>query len=390
MTKTRVPGRSVKKLSLFPLPTQAGSGPGDRCGMSRMFLGSPEPDPAPNRHRAPATRFCRSVLGTVVVMLAAGCATGQAARAPGPKLSERTHLVGHGESMEGAEQAKARARADVCAQVRSQVESVLVVEGTAGGGQDSDRIKETVRQTCEFRHNELIHVDPNVECDDGRCRATAYMVRTEAGAVLLEEYRRGAAGFRASTAEALAATDDPARFTTAFRRASDEWSQALEPLSFELRVIAGGVMPEMRDDAQRAQDLEAARDRLLSSIRIDVNLTRLPAADRDSLGNALVSALSALGLTAATGTGCTGTLSLDPAATITCDRGYFGPQCKLALSGTLEKCSDGRELSPLAATFTGAHPRDESSARRQATSQAAGAALESALREQLGAVLPVR
>ena len=54
--------RSVEKLSLRPLPRQAGSVPGDRCGTSGMGLGSPEPDPAPNRHRALATHSCRSVL----------------------------------------------------------------------------------------------------------------------------------------------------------------------------------------------------------------------------------------------------------------------------------------------------------------------------------------
>ena len=69
----RMPGRSGKELPLRPLPLRAGSGPGDRCGISRICLGSPEPDPAPNRHRAPATHFCRSALAALVMLGAVGC-----------------------------------------------------------------------------------------------------------------------------------------------------------------------------------------------------------------------------------------------------------------------------------------------------------------------------
>ena len=79
-------GRSGKKLSLRPLPLRAASGPGDRCGISLICLGSPEPDPAPNRHRALATHSCRSVLawtrmalmGVFVATQLGACATGGA------------------------------------------------------------------------------------------------------------------------------------------------------------------------------------------------------------------------------------------------------------------------------------------------------------------------
>ena len=79
-----VPGRSGKKLSLHPPPRQAASGPGDRCGISTICLGSPGPEPAPNRHRALATHFCRSVLALLLV----ACSDGS----PAPPTATLTEL----------------------------------------------------------------------------------------------------------------------------------------------------------------------------------------------------------------------------------------------------------------------------------------------------------
>ena len=64
-------GRSGKKLSLRPPPLRTASGPGVRSGISRIGLGSPEADPAPNRHRALATHFCRSVLVLAAMLVPA-------------------------------------------------------------------------------------------------------------------------------------------------------------------------------------------------------------------------------------------------------------------------------------------------------------------------------
>ncbi len=327
---------------------------------------------------------CARVLPAVLFALACGAVPDAA---PKKTWSARHYIVARGHGADPAT-ARANARANVSAQVHSALRSTLEVEVGERGGDAYTHARRSVVESTEFRHAELIAVEP-AECADG-CVAVAHLDRREVLGILSAEYARARAPFAEAAAATEAAGEDPLRFTPHFGQAAAAWRD-VAGLGYQLRVVGRGDAPAFAEDDARFRGLLTRRARLMAASRVTVLRGEVDEAVAPAVQRALVDAFGRLGVPATPAEACADGLVFEPRADVRCAPGSLGPRCVLDLTGTLSSCAGGvmAEVDLRSAKVAGAHPSSEHDARRALGRRITADALVGPLGSKMAQVLPI-
>ncbi|MFN3202630.1 MAG: hypothetical protein ACE366_29835 [Bradymonadia bacterium] len=311
------------------------------------------------------------------------------------KYSERRYVVGHGLGPSQAE-AQADAKARVAKQVSASLQADLKVSTQESSGQASTTVDRFIRETSDFERAELIKLvdDANYCGDSGeeRCRAMAVMSRGEYLDALAEAYSQQRPAFTEAATGAERSGSDITKFTRNFRVAMDAYTP-LATLARRAKVVAGGGIEGMEADNRRARSLIAARASKMSALKITV----VPGALQNpkvetAVQRSLVSAISTLGMSGASGESCNDGLAMTLEGQVDCAQGSLGSRCSLPLTARLTDCNTGAELAPLdfrPLKLKGAHPKRMDMALTALIKKAGEAPMADTLRAQLRAVLPL-
>lgn len=343
------------------------------------------------------------VRACLALVAAAGCGGGTAVvQGDGPRrgrtdpVSDDRMLVGVGESCEGRAAAEMAARAQVAAQIESTLRQVVEVEIASGDRGDWERVLSRGRQEVRFGHGEWIQVR-QVEGPDRRgChRAVAVMDRADGTRLLREEYRGMAAAFRAEAARAAVQRGDLAGFTSPFREAGRQFEELARQAMRIAAVDPGRQLPaEFREDRETWEGLVVMQQALLQSLRVAVVAGRIdPPEAREAVLGAVQAALGRLGLVARVAGSCDGDLGVFVEAVTECRWASLGWQCEVRGGIRIRGCQRGdlpRGEFDLGRLAQAAHPSREDVARREVLRRLGSEAMETAIREAIGEVLPLR
>lgn len=349
--------------------------------------------------RAFAQRWCVCALGAMAFMTLVATPSLAGSREKVEKqLAKRypvaRYVVSVGQSEAGPEQAEAHARAEVAAQVRSELTAVLTTEESSttkdGLNQYFQQIVSRTESRTSFKHGELILNDPKLAARDGRIWiAVGVLDRDEAARAMQQEYDMQAVEFR-SVAKVLLDGDRPLpEWTATLRRAEIAFQDMLIP-AFGMRALKRE--PErFESDFERFQRIEAERTRRLAGVRIGLAVEGVHNEVRP-LVSRVGEVLAKLGLGSAPA-GCpSGGYQLQIVPQLVSESGMFGPVVRLSLSGSLVRC-DGHEpigsISVSNADFIGTDTRDRNRAMDSLWEQVSTDRLLPLLRAELARYLPV-
>ena len=336
-----------------------------------------------------------SLLGLCAFATLSGCG----GAAPGPDMealkgrySERTYIVGHGSGPTEAE-AKADARSQVANQISASLKADLQVTTSESSGDTDVKVSRFIQETSDFDRAEMIKVVRKAShCAEGQCTAMAVLSRGDYLDTLAEDYADQRPNFTEAATAAERGGEDITRFTRNFRAAMNAYSP-LARIARRAKVVAGGGIDGMEADDRRARSLVAMRASKLGALKITINAGGLANAKVEAaLEQRLISAMSQLGLSAASGAKCSEGLSLVLSGAIDCAQGTLGSRCSLPLTARLAECDSGTEIAPLdfrALKLKGAHPKRMDLALAALIDKAGKAQLVDPLKQQLHAVLPL-
>lgn len=330
-----------------------------------------------------------ATMGTIVV----GCGAGPRLEPADveQRYPTRRYIasVGYAGTRSAAERA---ARTEVAGAVRSSIRARIVDVQKQSGDDFDDYTEQRIEQVSTFAHAELIRVEPSLTgCADGTCYAVAALDRRRAVQVLGAAYQGQREDFE-RTASAAEASEDVPRFSRELVAAQSAYDR-LEPAAYQLDVITRGEAGELADVRKRLRGLQTKRDTLLRTTPFAVLRGQFtPDSVGDAARNALVGALSRLGLHPEIRESCATGYAVEPAGVTTCGRGQLGPQCKLKMKLRILRCP-GDELARAdlgKAKLIGTHPRDKARALQRLIGRLEPKLLVSPLRDALIHHLPLR
>ena len=314
-----------------------------------------------------------------------------------PKYPRAGYITAVGMSDRGAREAEQDAKARVAEQVRSEIEAVslsVMEEVTRGGStESSQKLYSEVKSRTGYAHAEMIRVDPGTAARvDSLHYAFAYLSRAHMFDVLRAEYEAGAAKLRRAAEALPSLADDPAAFTTTYHMAHDAYRD-LTAKAFEIRAVTGRAYEEHGRDERIHRQLEEMGEEVLRGFEMSVAIRCDEGpATREVVLMALTGALARLGLTATPGACAPRRHTLEVVIDVTCRRGYFGPECEMALTGALVHCASGRVLAELElgdGAYNGIHTRDEGKAMEAIYERVTAESLLPKLGKGLSTVLPI-
>lgn len=304
-------------------------------------------------------------------------------------LPRSTYVTAWGTSRESAREAALDAQAQVAAQVRSSLtaETRSIARAIMRDNEVTDfqELVSEVRTTTSFEHAELIRVvEPSRHEKNGEFLVLAALRRSDLARVLQEGYDTAAASFRPAAARLDAAAGDPPGWTSAWAGVRRSFAVLVAAVA-ETRTGAGVDPAGFGADRATWRRAHAARDSVLESLDVVLDLAALPDLDGDDLAARLRAGLGHLGVRAATAECRPGSVRLALVPELETTR-IIGEVVSLELRGAVGPCEgdiwsevviagsvlrgDGRD--PVADLLSGLTPE----------------ALAPELREALGHVIP--
>jgi len=313
-----------------------------------------------------------------------------------PDYPEARYILGSGMSADSRAEAEEQARFTVMRQVQSSLKGEIdrFLEATSIDGNESvrQRIAISISAASDFEHGEMIRIVPELcAYSPQRWYAFAVLSRNRILTALAEEYRLEAIPFRRAAASALVMHSDLSAFTAAYRKTEDSFVD-LAAKAYEIRAVVGRYHEPFTQDLAQFRRVAEMRETVLMSLGIAVHIEAAEGISREAVSNAVIGALSSMGLATNIG-GCS-------------DRRYqlhFRPrlqwekakvtrfQCSLALSGRLIDCRSGEvltELDIVSQDLNGVGNTRESALRNLHSRLAVN--LSPSLRKDLQAVLPLQ
>ena len=292
--------------------------------------------------------------------------------------------------------ARAKARSAVAAQIRSQIRSSAqtMIEKVAvqGAASVSGRQIQNIIENAEFSHAEQIRID---EAFTGRAgaewRAVAFIHGPSVIPVLVQEYEQAAAQFRAAS---QAAMSDPslAGFAAAYR-ACKAYMGVMSAKVAEMQALARAPYPAFDNDSGWWRAVLGRRAELVSRFQVCLQFhTELDAGHVAVFSSYVTGALSQMGIASMAGVeGCGGGTILRVDCQINCKQGHLGPMCQLDMNGTLVNAATGERLAevPFGDMFKGAHGNDPEKAKKKACDAVTQDKVRAALERSFATVLPV-
>jgi len=309
-----------------------------------------------------------------------------------------------GVSKESSEQAGLAAKAELSAQLSSQLKAVskrhyAMTETRSGLDQrvaaEYQRFTQNLEVSTAFERAELIRLDAAAAVEQGGSfYAFAYLPRED----ILAEDRR----VYAEAETKLVALVEEARraFATKSWSAFHTCLGQLRPLGQQLRTLAARVAlvagePHATHTENEGRLLELIGDEVQwrSRTYLVLDLTgSLAAAHRTFWSDTLTTALQRIGVRVGTLGDPVYAAGLRLKAQERCEQRYLGFQCSLDLRGQLRALSDDRVLLDLVLTdpaWRGEHVSDQNRALDKAYRAVTAEGLAKALKEKLGEVLPI-
>lgn len=325
------------------------------------------------------SRARRMAMLTAVVLLLGGasqtgCGGAGAVRNLGLQFPEAEFMVATATSPVAADQAEARARAALAAQIRSRIRTVMVdefrEESRDGDSTTSSTTQRDIVQEAAFDRMELIRLDEaSRRHANGLHHATVYLSRAEARTVLGADYSAAAARL-AREAPPLAgiADDDLPGFAARYAMVRQAYAE-VEARAMEIRAIGGSLPAGFFATRDLWFAAEVERSRRMEHLRLAVTVSPpVPAGDpidRGALRQDLVEALGAAGLSIR-GASCTEApylLVVQPRLT---HQGMLGVVTRLNLMGYLQDCGTGDrwEIDLTDDAWTSEAPRADDAVRK--------------------------
>ena len=330
------------------------------------------------------------------------------------------YLAAIGASEHSIYEAESMARAEIANQIRSSIESELLVASEEGqtsstSAGDASQIEYTslvssrIRSRTTFSHNELIRVDRNVPQTGGRHTAIAFLDRAVAADRLQEDYglKRGELDSALLAYERASGEAHPPAVATAWHDVSRSFSDLI-PIAADHLAIRGARPVGFAEDESRFR--AAHDDRRGFAARIHTVLIVESSAEgaelessRRTIESSLRSGMARLGLNPPSvipPRPATDPCRSDASRVVLIARPELrwkrsptgGPLCELTVPASLYYCDTGETLATFDLSGTsikGAHPSDRSRAVESAVGQFDEAFAAERLHEGLRYALPV-
>ena len=324
---------------------------------------------------------------------------------PHPACPPARFVVGVGASVDGREEAEARARAAVVRRLGSEIAVAtdrMVELSRKDGVLSTDRtLRQRFKEEAKFRHGELVALVGEPALHDGQTYAFACLDRAIAAATLERELDRPLAAFdeAAGRAERAAGQGAHAPFAAAHREAA-----ALAPgvlvLLGQLHAVLGAPPAAEAPFRERWKQLFVREQELRASVavRLHVQGEELPIELRANVVEALRAAFVELGVPATVGDGaaCTtadrGLYLVRVEAAAGCAWGALGHTCRPRLVARVQECSTQRlvfDAGLLPEGLRGTDGRDPERALRKALRDVTVARVAPELQRLLGGELPL-
>jgi len=282
-------------------------------------------------------------------LLLVGCAGTGAGPVVGLRFPDAEFMVASATSPLAQDQAEARARAALAAQIRSRIRTVMVDEFTEesldGVSTTTSSTHRDIVQEAAFDRMELIQLDAGSgRHADGLYHATVYLSRAEARTVLGADYSAAAARLAREAAPLADVPDHDLPGFAARYAAVREAYAVVEARAMELRAITGALPAGFFATREQWFAAETERTRRLEHLRLALTVSPpVPAGDpfdRGVLRQDLVEALVAAGLSVR-GTVCGDAPYLLVVQPRLVHQGMLGVVTRLSLLGYLQDCRTG-------------------------------------------------
>ncbi len=312
-----------------------------------------------------------------------------------PRYPHARFMTGEGSSTLSADEADARAKANIGTQISARVGSELISfqEYTSKTGQTAENVRSTVSVKSEFDRADLIAIAER-ENQGETFHSFAVLDRAAADHELADGSAADLTSFESAAALALKARKE--RDAGVFASAATEAARLRSALdsNFVLRrAVAGHAAAKEIEYVERRGELLVALEEARAHRVIGVVFTQ---AAGIHLGDLAINAVKHIGLRPdsvackdrdeKTRTDAT-ELSVEPEET--CMEGSLGEKCEVVIHLVAQACGGTTSGAGTVAQVRGVHPSDREKARKSAWDKVTQQAVEAAVRDALRSAIVI-
>ena len=319
-----------------------------------------------------------------------------AANVDHPKYSHTKFIAGVGLSTLSAEDADTRAKANVSAQISSQVQSVMTSDQafTSKTGDTTESVSQHTSVRTDFDRADLIRIAEREQQGDSYY-SFAVLDREATDRELAAQSSADLAKFQSAAAAAMRARNQ--HESGVFASAATEAMHArglLDARFVVRRAITGRAAADEHQYAEARNDLLAEIEKARANRVVGVVFSSK--ATGGHLGDLAINAIKRLGMrpdsTACkdrdekTRTDAT-ELAVEPEES--CMEGPLGEKCEVVVHLVAQACSGNTSGAGTVAQVRGVHPSDRDKARKSAWDKVTQQAVQAAVRDALGSAIAI-